>query len=125
MRRNEAGRATPTLAAALDFLARFDAEALRTRTFTARLAELDLLQPLQADATLPDGTTLTVEGFRVVDEERLRALPDAEVLALHRSGMLMLVHLHRASLARMRHLVELKAARGHERRTGEPHGPTG
>ena len=122
---DEAGRPTPTLAAALDFLARFDAEALRTRGFTARLAALELLQPLQADATLPDGTRLTVEGFRVVDEDRLRALPDAEVLELHRSGMLMLVHLHRASLARMRHLVELKALREHERRTGEPHGPTG
>ena len=35
--------------------------------------------------------TLSVEGFlRVVDEERLRALPDAAVLELHRSGMLML-----------------------------------
>ena len=69
---DEAGRPTPTLAAALDFLARFEAEALRTRAFTARLAELDLLQPLHADATLADGQTLRVEGFRVVDEDRLR-----------------------------------------------------
>lgn len=122
---DEASRPTPTLTAALEFLVRFDAEARRTRAFTARLVELDLLQPLRAEATLPDGTTLTVEGFRVIDEERLRALPDAAVLELQRSGMLMLAHLQRASLARMRRLVELKAQREHERRTGEPHGSTG
>lgn len=122
---DDAGRPTPTLAAALAFLERFDAEALRTRAFTARLVELDLLQPLRAEATLPDGTTLAVEGFRVIDEERLQALPDADLLELQRSGMLRLVHLHRASLARMPHLVELKARREHERRHGEPHGPTG
>lgn len=122
---DESGRPTPRLAAALDFLARFDAEALRTRAFTARLVELDLLQPMQADATLPDGQTVSVEGFRVVDEERLRALPDAAALELHRSGMLMLAHLHRASLANMRRLVELKARRETHPRTGEAHGPSG
>jgi len=119
------GRPGAQLAEALSFLERFDAEALRTQLFTARLAALDLLRPMQADATLPDGQTLTVEGFRVVDEERLRALPDADALELHRCGMLMLAHLHRASLAHMRRLVERKARREHHRHTGDPHGPTG
>lgn len=119
------GRPTAALDEALGFLARFDAEARRTRGFCARLAELELLQPMQADATLPDGQTLTVEGFRVVDEERLRALPDAVVLELHRNGMLMLAHLHRASLVRMRQLVEMKARREPQRPTGEADGPTG
>ncbi len=122
---DEAGRPTPALSTALDFLARFEAEALRTRAFTARLAELDLLQPLHADATLADGQTLRVEGFRVVDEDRLRALPDAAVLELHRNGMLMLAQLHCASLAHMRRLVEMKARREALERTGEAHGPTG
>lgn len=119
------GQPTAALDEALAFLARFDAEARRTRGFCARLVELEVLQPMQADATLPDGQTLTVEGFRVVDEERLRSLPDAVVLELHRSGMLMLMHLHRASLARMRQLVEMKARREQQRPTGEADGPTG
>lgn len=122
------GRPTPVLDAALDFLGRFDAEARRTRGFCTRLVDLDLLQPMQADATLPDGQRLTVEGFRVIDEERLRALPDAVVLELHRSGMLMLAHLHRASLARLRQLVEMKARREQLRPTqpgGTDDGPTG
>ena len=87
------------------------AEALRTRQFCAQLVELDLLRPMQADATLPDGQRLTVEGFKLVDEERLRALPDPAVLELHRNGMLMLMNLHIASLANMRALIERKARR--------------
>lgn len=122
------GQPTPVLEQALDFLGRFDAEARRTRGFCARLVELDLLQPMQADATLPDGQRITIEGFRVIDEEKLRALPDAVVLELHRSGMLMLAHLHRASLARMRQLLEMKARRVQQRaaeQDGASDGPTG
>jgi hypothetical protein len=122
------GRPTAVLDQALEFLGRFDAEARRTRGFCTRLVELDLLQPMQADATLPDGQRLTVEGFRVIDEERLRSLPDAVVLELHRSGMLMLAHLHRASLVRMRQLVEMKARRTTQRpheESGANDGPTG
>jgi hypothetical protein len=122
------GRPSAVLDQALDFLGRFDAEARRTRAFCTRMLELDLLRPMQADATLPDGQRLTVEGFRVIDEERLRALPDAAVLELHRSGMLMLAHLHRASLARMRQLVEMKASRTPPQPTGQGDpgdGPTG
>lgn len=125
---DDQGRPSAALDQALDFLGRFDAEARRTRGFCARLVELDLLQPMQADATLPDGQRLTVEGFRVIDEERLRALPDAVVLELHRSGMLMLAHLHRASLARMRQLVEMKARRAQQSPSGQGDpgdGPTG
>ena len=53
---------------------------------------------MQADATLPDGQTLTVEGFKLVDEDKLRALPEPIVIELHRNGMLMLMNLHIASL---------------------------
>jgi len=116
------GRPAPALQRALSFLERFEAQAQRTRQFCARLAALGLFKPMQADATLPDGQTIGVEGFQVVDEDRLRALPDAEVLELHRSGMLMLIHLHVASLAAMRQLIERKALREHRRR-GASHGP--
>ena len=105
------GRPTPVLQRSLALLARFDAEAQRTRAVCARLAALDLFKPMQADATLPDGRLLTVEGFRVIDEERLQALPDAVVLELHREGLLKAIHLQLASLATMRHLIERKARR--------------
>lgn len=116
------GWPAPALQQRLALLERFEAEALRTRQFCAQLVGLDLLRPMQADATLPDGQKLTVEGFKLVDEEKLRALPDPAVLELHRNGMLMLMNLHIASLANMPALIERKARRELKRR-GAPDGP--
>jgi hypothetical protein len=116
------GWPAPALQRHLALLERFEAEALRTRQFCAQLVDLELLRPMQADATLPDGQTLTVEGFQLVDEEKLRALPEPAVLELHRNGMLMLMHLHIASLANMPALVERKARR-EQKRQGCSHGP--
>ena len=96
---------------AIDFLQMFETEAQRTRSFCARLLELDVLKEMKADSTLPGGATLSIGGFLVVDEERLQKLPDAAVLEIHRNGMLMLLHMHLGSLANMRAMVERKARR--------------
>ena len=104
------GTAAPALKRAIEFLERFDTEEQRTRAFCARLAELDVLKGMKADATLPNGETLSIDGFLAVDEDKLRALPDATVLELHRSGMLVLLHAHLLSLGTMRHLINRKAA---------------
>jgi hypothetical protein len=101
----------PALKRAMEFLEMFEAEAQRTRMFCTRLVELGLLREMKADATLPDGMTLSVDGFLVVDEEKLQRLPDDVVLEMHRNGMLMLLHLHLASMANMRAMVERKARR--------------
>lgn len=98
----------PALQRAVDFIQMFETEAQRTRAFCQRLAELKLLKAMQVDATLPSGRHMAVDGFMTVDEEKLKALPDATVIELHRNGMLGLLNLHLASLANMRHLVERK-----------------
>ena len=64
----------------------------------------------------------TVEGFKLVDEDKLRALPEPIVIELHRNGMLMLMNLHIASLANMPALIERKARRELKRR-GASDGP--
>jgi hypothetical protein len=104
-------RPSPALEQAMKFLEMFEQEAQRTRMFCARLSELDILKEMKADATLPDGKTLSVDGFYTVDDEKLRDLPDATVLELHRNGMLMLLNVHLASLSNMKHLVDRKALR--------------
>jgi hypothetical protein len=108
---DEQGEPSSELRRVLDFLRRFDEEQQRTRAFCQRIVALDLLKSMTADATLPGGETFKVEGFLVVDEEKLNALPDAEVIELHRSGMLMLLHAQLVSLGNMRTLVERKALR--------------
>lgn len=101
----------PALQRAMEFLQMFESEAQRTRAFCARLVELDLLKEMKADATLPGGATLSVDGFHVVDEDKLHKLADAVVLETHRNGMAMLLHMHLASLVNMRQMVERKAKR--------------
>jgi hypothetical protein len=101
----------PALRRAMDFLERFELEAERTRAFCERLVMLDVLKEMKADATLPNGQTLSVDGFHAIDEDKLHALPDATVLELWRNGILMLMQVHLTSIVNIRHLVNKKAAR--------------
>jgi hypothetical protein len=81
-------------------------EVQRTRAVCGRLQELGLLHEMRFDATLPGGRTHSVDGFLVVDEEKVRNLPDAAVLELHRNGLLGLIHLHWMSMRNMHPLLE-------------------
>jgi hypothetical protein len=101
----------PALQRAMDFLERFELEVERTRAFCERVAALGVLKEMKADATLPDGQKISVDGFHAIDEDKLHALPDSTVLELWRSGMLALMQVHLISLANIRHLVNKKAVR--------------
>lgn len=103
------GRNTPWLDQAVEFLGRWHTAHEQTEAFCRRIDTLGLLQPLQAQADLVDGRRFTVAGFHVVDEQRLAALDDAQVLALFRAGDLHLVSMHLASLSNMRRLVDRMA----------------
>jgi hypothetical protein len=87
-------------------LENLEVEIQRTRLVGQRLQELDLLREMRFDATLPDGTQHTVDGFLTVDEKKVSELPDATVLELHRNGLLGLIHLHWVSMGNMRRLAD-------------------
>ena len=101
----------PALRRMMDFLERFEHESERTRGFCERLGRLGILKEMKADATLPNGEAISVDGFKTIDEERLRAFPDDTVLELWRTGVLMLLQMHLVSLVNIRHLVNRKAVR--------------
>jgi hypothetical protein len=105
------GQATPMLEERRKFIEQLEAEAQRTRLLGRSLLELDLLQPMRFDATLPDGRQLTVDGFLTVDETKLGALPADKLEPLHRNGILAMIYAHRFSLQLMRSLVERRIAR--------------
>jgi SapC len=88
------------------FTERVEVEVERTRLAGRKLMEMNLLQDRRFDATLPDGTKLSVDGFMAADEERLKALSDAEVVDLHRSGLLAMLHLHLVSMSNMTQLLQ-------------------
>jgi hypothetical protein len=83
-----------------------EGEIQRTRLVGKRLQELDVLREMRFDATLPDGTQHTVDGFLTVDDKKMTELPDAVVAELHRNGVLGLVHLHWVSMGNMRRLLD-------------------
>lgn len=89
-------------------------EIQRTRLVGRKLLELDVLRDMRFDATLPDGSKHSVDGFLTVDDKKMSELPDAVVGELHRSGLLGLVHLHWVSMGNMRRLVEWHAERAAE-----------
>ena len=99
------------LQAVRDQLERIEAEVQRTRLFGEALVQADLLTEMRFDATLPDGKTLTVDGFLAVDEKKFAALGDDKVLEFHRNGVLGLIHAHQISMRHMRRLVEWRQQR--------------
>jgi SapC len=107
---DDAGEPTPFLAERRQFLEEIEREVQRTRLLGRRLLELELLRSMRFDATLPDGSKLSVDGFLALDEEKLGSLPDATVIDLHRTGVLSLIHAHQISLGLMRSLVERRVA---------------
>ena len=108
---DDEGKPTQLLLDVQKFAQDIEVEIERTRIAGLRLMELELLQPMRFDATLPDGQKISVDGFLTVDEKRLAALTDAQVLELHRNGLLGLLHVHRLSLANMRRLVDKRIRR--------------
>jgi hypothetical protein len=89
----------------LKFLKDYQLQFERTKQFGKHLKELDLLEPMQATVTTPDGEKLSVGSFMAVSREKLRAL-DGEALAkLIKTDELELIYLH---LYSMRNFNEVK-----------------
>jgi hypothetical protein len=103
---DDAGKETPYLSSALEFLQQYQREHQRTEAFCQRLEEAGLLKEMNARAELKDGRSFAVNGFLVVDEKKLMELPDATVLTMFRKGEMHLVSLHLSSLSNIQRLVD-------------------
>ena len=108
---NDKGEPTPMLEERRKFVEQLETEAQRTRLLGRSLLELDLLQPMRFDATLPGGQQLSVDGFLTVDEKKFQELPEDKLPHLHKSGILAMIYAHQFSLGLMRGLVERRVAR--------------
>ncbi len=117
---NEQGQPTEYLDGIHKQLQQIETEVQRTRHLCDLLQEKDLLRDMRFDADLPDGQKLSVDGFLTVDEKRLNDLSDADVLALHRNGVMGLIHAHQVSLPLMRRLVNWRL----QRAAAQPSGRT-
>jgi len=108
----EAGEPTEFLLSAKTFLENFENEVERTRHACDKLMELELLQEMRFDATMPSGEKLAVDGFMAVDEKKLSELSDAQVVELVRNGLMSLIEMHRISMSNMNRLAAMSSAAG-------------
>jgi SapC len=91
------GKDTPYLQQLQKFLLDYHNDMQRTALFAKRLVELDLLVERNIDFTLGE-QRLNMNGFKVVDEEKLRALKPEVVQELFTTGALGWIHAHLLSL---------------------------
>lgn len=91
------GQDTPYLQQLQQFLLDFHNDMQRTANFAKRLVELGLLVDRNIDFKLGD-QRLNLNGFKVVDEDKLRALKPEVIQELFQSGALGFIHAHLLSL---------------------------
>lgn len=101
---NEDGSDGPVLKHAIAFLTNFQDGLKATRTFTARVRELGLLEAKTIRLEPAEGEASMLQGLSVVSEERLRALKGKPLQNLLASGELAAIHAHLQSLNNTRRL---------------------
>lgn len=94
----------------LKFLQEYQAAFQRTQAFCARLKELDLLEPMQAQVTTGAGERLSLGGFMAVSRERLKKVPGDTLAQLAANDELELIYLHLHSMRNFNLMRERLAA---------------
>jgi hypothetical protein len=96
--------ATP-LKRAMDFLNAYQVEAKKTTDFMAELKRLDLLVPRALQVAPKTGAKYKMEGFSVVDEQKLQKLGDEDAGKLTRTGFMGWIYMHLLSVNNMAELT--------------------
>lgn len=82
-----------------------------TPAFIEALLAHELLESFVLDITLNDGSQNRLAGFYTINEDRLRALGDTAIGALHAQGHLEPIYMVIASMARLRDLIDRRNRR--------------
>jgi hypothetical protein len=94
----EDGTESEMLNGILELLNNFRTHTAQTTNMVKHFVELDLLIPRMVSVNTQKGETFTLDGFSVINEERMNALTDIELLALARNGHLACIYAHLISL---------------------------
>lgn len=114
----EDGSNSALLEGAVKFLQEYQAHLERTRAFTNRLAELDLLVSKTIQVKPASGKPFSLDGFFIVDESRVQALKGKPLQELLKSGDLGWIYAHLLSLVN----VEQLSRRLDQRMAGQSRG---
>ena len=106
---DEKGERTEYLSRMLKFLEESQAHFVRTQTYCKHLKEMDLLEPMKADFTLPGGTKKSLGGFMAVNRDKLRKLAPEKLAELAKTDELELTYIHLLSMNNFRRVLERTA----------------
>lgn len=103
----------PTLLSqnALEFCKSYHAAAQQTLGFSKALAQSGLLVERQAEINIGGGKRINFSGFRIVDEQKLAALPEKDFLEWRKNGWLPFLYAHLFSGAQWGHLTRILSRR--------------
>lgn len=101
---DEDGKESAFLRRSVDLLSEFQSHMKRTRELVQRLKAFGLLKEITLQVVPEGGEPLSLQGVRVVDEQKLMTLEDAQVQELFRSGELGWIYAHLASLRNVQRL---------------------
>lgn len=102
----ENGQPSELTKKALEFCQAYQAQQNTTRQFVDALNKQGLLVPRVAKVTLANGTERTLQGFRIVDEQKFDKLSDEVFLDWRKKGWLGLIYVHMISQSGWTALVE-------------------
>ena len=92
------GNRTQYLEGVLNFVQQYQGQFQLTQAFCKKLQALDLLEPMQAQVTVPAGERLRLTGFMAVTRDRLKKLSGDQLAELAQSNELELIYAHLHSL---------------------------
>jgi len=105
------GGYSPYMQQTLGFLRNYHDQYKNNEAFTNMVKELDLFKPMDALVELNDGRKYALNGFMVVDEQKLQAIGEDDLYALFKDGYLSLIYAHLLSLSTMSGLLDKLAAK--------------
>jgi hypothetical protein len=103
------GEQTPYLQNMLKFLGDYQAQFTRTQAYCKKLKELDLLEPMRAQFTLPGGEKRALGGFLCATRAKIGALDAEKIAELVKTNELELTYMQMASLNNLGSVVSRSA----------------
>ncbi|MSP02736.1 MAG: multidrug transporter [Acetobacteraceae bacterium] len=110
---NDDSTQTPYVDGVLTFLQDYQTQFLATQRFCARIGQLGLLEPMEAQVTMNSGARMSLGGFMAVNREKLKALPAETLGEMAKNDELEMLYLHLHSLRnfdRLRDMAERRQA---------------
>lgn len=100
------GTPSDLLQRSIEFLKEYQTHIETTRRFCVLLGELDLLEAVRADISLPSGEKQALGGFLCVSHIRLKKLSDDKLAQLVRDEQMALIYSHLQSLTNLNNLLK-------------------